>query len=468
MSGRHDLSERLRAARPSAYGSPPSLESVMVRARQAPPGRAQLRGARLALLAALAALAIVGSAWAASTLLSGSIVVTGFPPVSPGRGAGAPLPGNPVLGLRVADPVGGLPWGVRVVRTTRGEACLQVGRILDGKIGVLGAGHAFNADGRFHVLSPEDALGLHCTQLAQGGRFINVQGPMTVSADGLSLAESMADRVHCDLPGQHDWGIRCPRSELRLLAFGALGPDASALTVTYRGRTLKLKPYGPDGLYLLVLSAPPGTNVGYFGAQAPAPPSMTVSFTNGSSCPLPSINDPFLCSAPGVVFARGPAVGVDQVATRIHAVYRAQVRGGESPLSIPGPSSAAASPIPDRPGPALLLSFTARVAVHGPGSTYGFEITRPVVPGCFGEGALVSNQASPSLRAGQRTGFKIRLEPSCRGLYSGRVFYLADRSGPEPRGEERLIEQMSERFVRRGLHLAPPGVTVGRFAVELP
>ena len=55
-----------------------------------------------------------------------------------------------VLPLRVADPDGGPPWGLRVARTSRGLLCVEVGRVVGGRIGVLGRDGAFHDDGAFH------------------------------------------------------------------------------------------------------------------------------------------------------------------------------------------------------------------------------------------------------------------------------------------------------------------------------
>jgi hypothetical protein len=471
MSTDNALADRLRAARPRVEVSAPPVESVLARLEQPPvPVHRARRPRRLVVLTLLAALAVAASAWGATQLLSGSIVITGFPPVSPNTGVGAPLPSrSPILGLRVPDPAGGLPWGVRIVRTTRGEACLQVGHVLDGKLGVVGSGYAFNGDGRFHTLSAEDALGLQCVHVDAHGHVVDVQGPMTVSADALSLAESMADRVHCDLPEQHDWGVRCPRSQLRLLAFGALGPDAATLQAHFQGRSFRVKLYGPDGVYLLVFKAPAGTNVGpRFGAEAPAPPTMAVTFANGSTCPLPSANDPFLCKPQGIAYSSGPPITAAELAAPVHAIYTRHLRGGESPFVVTGPGSAASAPLGRGPGAGLVVSFNARLAIRGPLATYGVEIHRPVVPECFGQSTLQSNQASPTLAAGERTSFLIRLQAACHGLYRGRVFYFSIKPNSEPAAEENLINEMSANLVKPALNLPPPGVTVGYFTLDIP
>jgi hypothetical protein len=108
-------------------------------------------------LAGVLVLAGAAAALAASGLLTGSPVRPGGP-LSPTVGDGIPAPGgSQLLGFRVADPAGGLPWGLRIVHTTRGYVCLQVGRVQGGELGELGIDGAFNDDGRFHPL-PADVL----------------------------------------------------------------------------------------------------------------------------------------------------------------------------------------------------------------------------------------------------------------------------------------------------------------------
>ena len=58
-----------------------------------------------------------------------------------------------VLPRSVSDPAGGGSWGLRFQRTTRGLVCLQYGRLVGGRIGVLGEDGIFENDGRFHPLA---------------------------------------------------------------------------------------------------------------------------------------------------------------------------------------------------------------------------------------------------------------------------------------------------------------------------
>ena len=126
--------------------------------------------------AAAAALA-VGLVAAGSALAASGVFRTGQP-------IGANVPGSPdaykgvavarsvhVLGLEVSDPEGGPPWGLRIIRTTRGLKCVQVGRLVDGRIGVLGEDGAFRNDGLFHPLSSDFLNNGGCgTEDARRGR----------------------------------------------------------------------------------------------------------------------------------------------------------------------------------------------------------------------------------------------------------------------------------------------------------
>ena len=73
-------------------------------------------------------------------------------------GEGIPVAGGSrLLPLRAPDPAGGLPWGMRIIHTTRGLICVQIGRVYHNQLGQLGVDGAFHNDGRFHPL-PTDAL----------------------------------------------------------------------------------------------------------------------------------------------------------------------------------------------------------------------------------------------------------------------------------------------------------------------
>ncbi len=120
--------------------------------------RSRLRRLRLPLIAFACLLASATVALAASGVILSGAPVRPEGRLSPGVGEGVPASGaSQLLALRVPDPEGGLPWGMRIVRTTRGEVCVQIGRIQNGRLGELGIDGVFHDDGRFHPL-PADVL----------------------------------------------------------------------------------------------------------------------------------------------------------------------------------------------------------------------------------------------------------------------------------------------------------------------
>jgi hypothetical protein len=209
---------------------------------------------RLNAAAVIAVLVMGGGAVAvaATGLLSGAPVKPEVA-LSPVAGNGIPVAGSTGhLLLSVADPTGGLPWGMRVFRTTRGQACAQVGRVQDGQLGELGLDSAFGNDGRFHVL-PADVLPpgyggssgqIECQPAGQTVIFEDANADR--SAMRLlpeEFREPPTNPKHREIP---------PTGDLRTIAYGLLGPHA--VSVTYRTadglRTVPVR--GPEGAFLIV------------------------------------------------------------------------------------------------------------------------------------------------------------------------------------------------------------------------
>jgi hypothetical protein len=203
---------------------------------------------------AAAALLVLGGgavAVAATGVLNGAPVKPEVPP-SPVAGNGLPVTGGHPVALAAADPHGGLPWGLRVLHTTRGQVCVQVGRVLDGRLGELGVDSAFGDDGRFHVLAPE------ILPPGYGG----ATGDVECAAPGQTLIfeDTSADRSAVRLlpeefreaPRNHKHHEIPPVRDLRALSFGLLGPHA--VSITYRTLTgMRTIPVaGPDGAFLIV------------------------------------------------------------------------------------------------------------------------------------------------------------------------------------------------------------------------
>jgi hypothetical protein len=245
--------------------------------------RPQRRSARL-LAVLLLALLMTASALAATGVIPlGSPVELAKRP-NPRVGSGVPAPGGSrLLPLTVADPEGGPPWGLRVVRTTRGLVCLQVGRVQDGRLGVLGIDGAFHDDGRFHPLPAEDL-------------------PNSLPGLGVGFSE-VGENATCHLPGEAFSGDHIgfersaggpadtthrPRRQLRDLYYGMLGPQA--LNVSYRAGAGELTQpvVAPVGAYLLVLPtsardqlATGGGAMGTPGGLAPVAPLTAIAYRLG-------------------------------------------------------------------------------------------------------------------------------------------------------------------------------------------
>ena len=142
------------------------------------------RAGRLWLLVPAIALLLVTTTIA---LAATGVILTGTPvplagPMSPVVGAGLPLPGQSrLLPLRVPDPSGGLPWGMRVVQTTRGLVCVQIGRVQDGELGELGIDGAYRRRRQIPSVGP-GVLPTYAGGASEGG--VTSERGSCVLADG--------------------------------------------------------------------------------------------------------------------------------------------------------------------------------------------------------------------------------------------------------------------------------------------
>ena len=142
-------------------------------------GRARRRGALalvvLALLLALGLTAlVVAYAPAGSGSRRASKLSSPPPNASPGR----------LLPLRAADPGGGAPWGMRIVRTSDGLLCAQVGRVSHGALGQLGLDGAYGDDGRFHPVAQGE--------FAQ----VTITGSVGENAECVATKETFSGTIH--------------------------------------------------------------------------------------------------------------------------------------------------------------------------------------------------------------------------------------------------------------------------------
>lgn len=231
-----------------------SLRGAVARRLHVPWYRRMVIRSPRALAIALACLVVTGSALAATGVFqTGAPVAPEVAPV-PTTDVGVAIPRTVrLLGLRVPDPDGGPPWGLRMMKTTRGLVCVQLGRIVGGRIGALGEDGAFHDDGRFHPLSIDylSAGSFNCaTEDANGHAFLNEEA-FGVPAAGLIGGEGVASGG-CYAP--RATAPACLTRDRRNVYYGLLGPDATDVTyLAADGEERTIATAGPDGAYLVVL-----------------------------------------------------------------------------------------------------------------------------------------------------------------------------------------------------------------------
>lgn len=160
-----------------------------------------------------------------------------------------------LLPLRVPDPDGGPPWGVRLVSTTNGLLCAQVGRVVDGRLGQLGREGAFHDDGRFHPMAPDDLPEVRAPGTAGDGQCVAHEETFAGEIDGL-------ERNALENP----LGDTAKLADRREISFGLLGPHALAITYRIAGETLTRPVLRGLGAYLLVTRSRPSRYLGSTGA----------------------------------------------------------------------------------------------------------------------------------------------------------------------------------------------------------
>jgi hypothetical protein len=221
-----------------------------------PTARRFARKGRPALVLAVLLVLASGSAVAASALFG--------PPVR----AGLVLTGGPKAGqvalapLRVADPAGGLPWGVRVYTPRRAASaaagtlsCVQIGRVLDNQLGVVGEDGAFGDDGLFHVL-PVEPL----TDCIHASTAILYPGYIPASAftgAGSCVAPLLSGSLSPATSRRVVAGFRaCPMKDLRLVVYGVANPGATSVRLTSSSRVVSERLVAANrGAFIFVLPA---------------------------------------------------------------------------------------------------------------------------------------------------------------------------------------------------------------------
>jgi hypothetical protein len=229
------------AARPAAIDAL-RAEFERVAEREAIERRARWRPVALAFAALLV---VTATAYAAGLL------PVGRPLPSPPRGDVPvrllPRPGTAAVDqLRVPDPTGGPPWGVRISTSRAGLTCYAFGRVQDRQLGIV------DAEGRFRPL-PLAGTG-SCGDLTMDPIAFDIRRVETRSGHERTLVGGVAGRevtrIVAARPGPSRTLVptragaflvvyegAVPLSSLRLTAYFEYGKSRQLLGLDTRGRT---------------------------------------------------------------------------------------------------------------------------------------------------------------------------------------------------------------------------------------
>lgn len=240
----------------------------------------------------------------AAALAAGGLLRLGAPAQS--NSSLRPLPGGGLvkgtvrlLPIATPDPVSGPPWGLRVLSTKFGEGCVQVGRLLYGRLGAIGQDSAFSDDDAFHAFPLTDTyVPSACTVLDGHGRiFLNASaGDVPASAwlgfGSENCVPSTATAAERVAPDGKPYPL-CPQDDERDLFYGLLGPDAKSVTYALNGKTRTQPTVGAEGAYLIVTTASPTQLLHFSDAQTqdvvPVDGPITeLHYRNGATCHLTS------------------------------------------------------------------------------------------------------------------------------------------------------------------------------------
>jgi hypothetical protein len=390
---------------------------------------------RALLFAAAGALLVSAVALAASGVLTGAPVKDppGVPRPRPHFAFGVVNAGSVTLtALRTSDPAGGPDWGLRTMTTTRAQGCVQVGRVVDGRLGVLGQDSSFGDDGRFHELRADVESGRDCALLDGKGKLfiaMSVQGLPASGQGGRCVARRPPDEIlrHLSKVAARRQAATplCPHEDMRILYYGTLGAQAASVTYEERGVRKTVPTSGPWGAYLVV--ARPDHKrpaLGYFvPGTSPASGLVAITYRDGHVC---RIRDPRAlggakaCPRVGYVPPRAKTPSQSRLATPVSASFSTAPGRPKSPDGKPlGPKNWV-----------LHVTFTARVAA-GPRSFYFVTVD---TGHCHNFGGFITSPIARDVRAGEVVRTTHYIPIACHGTISGDVRFQGpdDRAAPAP------------------------------------
>lgn len=401
------------------------LEREIARvAAQAGEMRRRRRWWRSGMLGVTLPLGVAAAAVAATTaMLVGEPVKN--PPglqLNPKAGLGVIVGSGKLLDVRAADPDGGPDWALRMVRTSRGLGCVQLGRVVDGKLGVLGRDGAFGNDGKFHERGAEIIQQTDCQQTDGAGRVSIAMSYLGLPSSGDATGCAARASSHVPRPV-------CPPGSLRTIYYGLLGPQAKAVTYVDTSGTIVRRPVSrPDGAYLVVLRTNPKRRNFYFSpGVTPATGLRSVEYRDGSVCRIGNpqrLGGARPCPLKGFVEPTLPRISAADLATRIRVEIGTR-------REYPGPSvkrPKGAPPIPAQRR--ITVTFRARLAANARSfytiTTRMQRASKGCTYGSFGP-------IAKDVTAGSVLSHTLYVPYRCRGTLKINVGYTQQRRpGPMP------------------------------------
>jgi hypothetical protein len=380
---------------------------------------------RTPLIAIAVVLLLLGGAFGAGLIKLGRPSPASPVFSNPRAELGALTPGTVrLLPVRTADPGGGPAWGLRVLSTTRGVGCIQVGRLVEGRLGSLGIDGSFRDDGRFHELPVDGRFNqFACAALDGAGRIFN-----NVTVGDEPVSATWFDPHGCIPAGQPRLeGNRsskvCPQRDLRNLYYGLLGPQAKSITYELDGTSHTIPTVGADGAYLIVTPAPRHQLLDFSAATAVGVvpvdgPITELHYRDGRTCHLSGhswVGGTSACSPPMAVpvgyvpVAKPPSAAAVATPLRVRLVPGPLVRGRHR-------------------GRQVSVSFISRVSLTTDRGEFSMRVLEPHQPPGVYSGGPPANR---DIRAGQRVTLTLPFPrgKSSTGVYRGWVT-LVYATGP--------------------------------------
>jgi hypothetical protein len=410
-------------------------------------------------------------------VLLGLVILAGGGMVLFGGGGGGsvvPTVGGPLpVGIvaRATDPAGGLPWGIRIVRTS-GWTCLQLGRLRGDQLGVIDEDGSFGNTGRFHPFGPSTTNQARCAPDDRDGHaFMTIElGSEAASGAGGGYQGVSGCRPASEVARMRQVLARirrlrgrpivlptptvCPPGDLRFIQYGLLGPDATSVIYTYDRRPEVEPTHGVDGAYLVVGPATPRfcaqlPRYSFCGSTGDAPNSifggmiLSARYRSGRTCQPAGLDTrlPAMvvqCPRVGYIAPR-PTVRDSLLTAPVSVRVVPARRYCWKPESRPvyGFGTAAASDLgnylpcngalparDEHPGLVehgllVVFSWTARQPVTSANTEYEYFLGSG---SCGGEGGSTSGR----ITAGERLTRGIVVQSGCRGRVTGAVGYEPD------------------------------------------